>query len=149
MSVVVAAPPIIWLLGYTFRSQGPDGIGEWVSVMSRLILAGLVICLVYSAVSLGAASLTDRRAFASIAVIFVLLGPSIAVNVLIEAADASTTYRLLDPLAVPLEIAPRLFGDRTPEFGDIGTPAVIAANLAWFGAGLGTIIARYRKLGAV
>ncbi|MEL6890009.1 MAG: ABC transporter permease [Actinomycetota bacterium] len=149
MSLVVLAPPILWLLGYTFQSQGPDGLGEWLSVMGRIVLAGLAICVVYSAVALGAASLTDRRAFASIAVIFVLLGASISVNVLVEAADVTSTIRLLDPLALALEIPPRLFGDRTFEYEDVPTLQVMLANLGWTAAGLGTIVTRYRSLAAV
>ncbi len=149
MSLVVVAPPVLWLLGYTFQSQGPDGVLDWLSVMARMVFAGLAVCVVYSSVSLAAASLTDRRAFASIAVIFVLLGASISVNVLVEAADATSTIRLLDPLALALEIPARVFGDRTLEYEDVPTWQVALANLGWTAAGLGTIVARYRKLAAV
>lgn len=149
MSLVVAAPPILWLFGYTFQSLGPDGVGEWLGVMGRIVLAGVAICTLYGAVSLAAASLTDRRAFASIAVVFVLLGASIAVNVLIESADASSTIRLLDPLALGLEIPPRMFGDRSVDFDEIPTVEVAAASLGWVLAGIAVIVARYRKLAAV
>jgi ABC-2 type transport system permease protein len=149
MSLVVAAPPILWLFGYTFQSLGPDGVGEWLGVMGRLVLAGVAICALYGAVSLAAASLTDRRAFASIAVVFVLLGASIAVNVLIESADASPTIRLLDPLALGLEIPPRMFGDRSVDFDEIPTAQVAGASLGWVSAGIAVIVTRYRKLAAV
>ncbi|MEM9041506.1 MAG: ABC transporter permease [Actinomycetota bacterium] len=149
MSLVVIAPPVLWLLGYTFQSQGPDGIGEWVSVAGRMVFAGLVICIVYTSVSLAAASLTDRRAFASIAVVFVLLGAAISVGLLVEVAEFSSTFRLLDPLAVALEVPPRLFGDRTVEFDDVATWQVALANVGWAAAGLGVIVSRYRKLAAV
>ena len=149
MSLVVVAPPVLWLLGYTFQSQGPDGVLDWLSVTGRLVASGLAICVVYASVSLAAASLTDRRAFASIAVIFVLLGASISVNLLVELADFSPTIRLLDPLAVALEIPPRVFGDRSLEFEDVPTWQVAAANLGWTAAGLGTITARYRNLAGV
>ncbi|MFK8025001.1 MAG: ABC transporter permease [Ilumatobacter sp.] len=149
MALVVVAPPVLWLLGYTFQSQGPDGVGGWFGVMGRIVLAGIAICIVYSAVGLGAASLTDRRAFASIAVVFVLLGASIAVNVLVESADVSQAIRLLDPLGLGFEIPPRVFGDRTFEYDDVPTWQVAAACIGWTSAGVGTIIARYRKLAAV
>jgi ABC-2 type transport system permease protein len=149
MSLVVAAPPILWLLGYTFQSLGPDGVGEWLGVMGRIVLTGVAICALYGAVSLAAASLTDRRAFASIAVVFVLLGASIAVNVLIESADASSTIRLFDPLALGLEIAPRMFGDRSVDFDEIPTAQVAAAIVGWISVGIAVIVTRYRKLAAV
>ena len=44
---------------------GPDGFGDWIGVALRVLLASFVIVLFMASVSLGASSLTDRRAFAS------------------------------------------------------------------------------------
>ena len=149
MALVVIGPPVLFLLGYTFQSQGPGGLLDWVSVMGRVLLAGLVICTVYTAVSLGVSSLTDRRAFASIAVVFVLLGASIASGVLVEVADFSENWRILDPISGTLEVAPRLFGDRSEEFRNIDTWLVVLGISAWTALGSGLLIGRYRKLAAV
>lgn len=149
MSLVVLAPPVLWLLGYTFQSQGPDGLIEWVGVFGGLVLSGLAICVLYTAMSLGVSSLTDRRAFASIAVVFALIGPSIATSVLVEVADLAEAWRLLDPLAVAFEMAPRIFGDRTVELSSVGTVPVLLAYLAWTAAGAGLLVGRYRRLAAV
>ena len=149
MALVVIGPPVLFLLGYTFQSQGPGGLLDWVSVMGRVLLAGLVICTVYTAVSLGVSSLTDRRAFASIAVVFVLLGASIASGVLVEVADFSENWRILDPISGTLEVAPRLFGDRSDEFRNIDTWLVVLGISAWTALGSGLLIGRYRKLAAV
>lgn len=149
MSLIVLGPPVLWVLGYTFQSQGPDGLLDWLGVMGRLVAAGLVICVIYTAVSLGVSSLTDRRAFASIAVVFVMLGASIATNILVDIAELSANWRLFDPLGVALEAAPRMFGDRSFEFRDVGTGLVALGCLGWGGAGAGLLIGRYRKLAAV
>ena len=149
MALVVLAPPLLWLLGYTFQSQGPGGIGDWLSVTGRILLAGLAICLLYTAVSLGVSSLTDRRAFASIAVVFAMLGASIATGVLVGVADLSANWRLLDPLGVAFETAPRLFDDRSEDFRAVSTWAVVAAYAGWTVAGSGLLAWRYRKLAAI
>jgi ABC-2 type transport system permease protein len=149
MALVVLAPPMLWLLGYTFQSQGPSGVGDWLSVMGRIVLAGLAICLLYTAVSLGVSSLTDRRAFASIAVVFAMLGASIATGVLVGVADLSSNWRLLDPLGVAFEAAPRLFGDRSDDFRAVSTWAVVLAYVGWTGAGSGLLAWRYRRLAAI
>jgi ABC-2 type transport system permease protein len=149
MALVVVGPPVLFLIGYTFQSQGPGGLLDWVSVMSRILLAGLVICTVYTAVSLGVSSLTDRRAFASIAVVFVLLGASISAGVLVDVADFSANWRILDPISGTLEIAPRLFGDRSDEYRTISTWLVVLGSSAWTTLGSGLLIWRYRKLAAV
>ncbi len=149
MALIVLGPPVLWLLGYTFQSQGPGGLGDWLGVMGRILLAGLAICVLYSAVSLGVASFTDRRAFASIAVVFVTLGATISTNVLVEVADLDEVWRLLDPLAVAFEMAPRLFGDRSEELRSVGTLPVLGAYAGWTIAGSGLLAWRYRKLAAV
>ncbi len=149
MSLVVLGPPVLWLLGYTFQSQGPEGFFGWFGVMGRLLLAGLIICIVYTAVSLGVSSLTNRRAFASIAVVFVMLGASIVTNVLVDVAELAETWRVLDPLGVALEMAPRLFGDRTAEYTTVSTWLVAAGCCGWTALGAGLLVFRYRKLAAV
>lgn len=149
MALVVLGPPVLWLLGYTFQSQGPDGLGDWFGVMGRILLAGLAICVLYTGVALGVSSTTDRRAFASIAVVFVMLGASIATNVLVEVAELAQAWRLLDPLSVAFEVAPRLFDDRSEDMFDVGTWPVMGAYLAWTAAGFGLLAGRYRKLAAV
>ena len=149
MSIVVVGPPVLFLLGYTFQSQGPGDVFDWISVMGRVLLAGLVICTVYTAVSLGVSSLTDRRAFASIAVVFVLLGASISSGVLVNFADFSENWRILDPIGGTLEIAPRLFGDRSDDFRNTSTWLVVLGSSTWTALGAGLLIGRYRKLAAV
>jgi hypothetical protein len=42
-----------------------------------------------------------------------------------------------------------LFGDRTFEYEEVGTPMVVLANAAWFVAAPGIVAVRYRKLQAV
>lgn len=149
LSIIVIGPAMLAFLGYTVQSMGPDGFPAWIGVAARIAVGGVCIGLVYTAVSLAAASLTDRRAFASVAVILLMLGASIAVSVMTEAAELSSSLRLLDPLSTPLEIPARLFGDRTSEYEDLGTAEVVLANLVWFLGGAAVVAARYRKLEAV
>ncbi len=149
MSMIVLGPPVLWVLGYTFQSQGPDGLVDWVGVMGRLLVAGLVICVVYTSVSLGVASLTDRRAFASIAVVFVMLGATIVANLLVDSAGFAEQWRVLDPLGVALEVAPRLFGDRGEDGAAVDTWLVVLGCLGWTGFGAGLLAFRYRRLAAV
>ncbi len=149
MALIVLGPPVLWVLGYTFQSQGPDGLVDWVGVVGRILLAGLVICVVYTAVSLGVASMTDRRAFASIAVVFVMLGATIVANLLVDAGGMAEQWRVLDPLGVALEVAPRLFGERSDDMRLLDTWLILVGCLGWTGFGAGLLVGRYRKLAAV
>ncbi|MEO6652696.1 MAG: ABC transporter permease [Ilumatobacteraceae bacterium] len=149
MALVVLGPPVLWFLGYTFQSQGPDGLLGWLGVAARLLVAGLVICAVYTAVSLGVASMTSRRAFASIAVVFVVVGGAIVTDLLVNVAERSESWRVLDPLGLALEVAPRLFGDRSDDFRAVGTWQVALGCLGWAGSGVGLLTLSFRGRAAV
>ena len=149
MALIVLGPPVLWVLGYTFQSQGPEGLVDWVGVVGRILLAGLVICIVYTAVSLGVASMTDRRAFASIAVVFVMLGATIVANLLVDSGGLAEQWRVLDPLSTALEVAPRLFGARSDDMRELDTWLIVLGCIGWTGFGAGLLAGRYRKLAAV
>jgi len=149
MALIVLGPPLLWVFGYTFQSQGPGGVVDWVSVVGRIVVAGLVICIVYTAVSLGVSSMTDRRAFASIAVVFVMVGATIVANLLVAEAGLADQWRVLDPISVALEIAPRPFGERGDDMRRLDTWLVVAGCFGWTGFGAGLLLGRYRKLAAV
>lgn len=149
LSIITLGPALLFLLGYTVQSLGPDSLPEFLGVAGRIVLAGLIIAAVYTAVSLAAACFTDRRAFASVAVILVMLGASIATAVLVDAAEFPAELRVLDPLSLALEVAPRLFGDRGTEYADVGTALIAAGCAGWILAGAALVYGRYRKLAAV
>jgi ABC-2 type transport system permease protein len=147
--LIIGAPVIMAFIGYTSQGMGPDGFPAWLGVAVRLLLAGLVISATYTSISLAASSLTDRRAFASVAVIMVMFGVSIAIGVIVDEGDANELLRVLDPLSVPVELAARMFGGRGEGYEDVGTVPVVLATCGWFAGGCAVIAARYRKLAAV
>ena len=102
-----------------------------------------------TAVSLGASSLTDRRAFASVAVIMVILGASIVVAVLADPHGVAwdSDIRVFDPLNLPIEVAARLFGDRNSDYREVDTWLVALGTAGWIVAGGAVVGWRYRKLG--
>jgi len=147
--LIVGAPVIMAFIGYTAQSQGPDGFPAWLGVAARLLLSGLLVSAIYTAISLAASSLTDRRAFASVAVILVMFGLSIAVGLIVEEGQMSDYLLLLDPLGTPLEIPARMFGGRSDAMADVSTASVVGANAAWLLVPSAVVIARYRKMAAV
>lgn len=147
MALIVLVPTLVYLFGMTFASLGPDGVGDWLVVLLRILVSGILASIIYALVSLGAASLTDRRAFASLAVVVTMLGSLIVVQILVEAADQSIQWRMLDPVNMPMELIARIFGD-AGQYPDIPAERVYAANAGWAGAAAGILWARYRKAGA-
>ena len=69
------------------------------------------MALFYTAVAMAVSSLTTRRAVAAVAIVLVLLVPSIAVGVAVESSGAPDELALLAPPSVAPEFAWRVFGD--------------------------------------
>ena len=147
--LIVGLPVIMVFIGYTSQGQGPDGFPAWLWVAARLLVGGLAISAIFTSVSLGASSLTDRRAFASVAVILVMLGVSVATNVIVNQADMNVHLLLLDPLGVPFELPTRFFGGRSTEYEEVGSALIYLSSLAWLVVPSAVIAVRYRKLAAV
>ncbi|MCY3850459.1 MAG: ABC transporter permease [Acidimicrobiaceae bacterium] len=154
MLIIALGPVLLALLGYTVIGDGPPGVVEWFKVFFRLTAAGLVISAVMAAISMAGSSVTDRRAFASVAVILVIFGGAIVSSILVDAAEFSNAYGFLDPMGTVGETATRILGE-SPEQGgsaselsDSDTAAVALGAAAWFAAGAGIVGYKYRKLEA-
>lgn len=155
MMIITLGPVLLALIGYTVVGDGPDGVGEWLKVFLGLTVASLLISAVMAAVSMGCSSLTDRRAVASVAIALLTIGGGIVSGMLVEMADYSNTYGLIDPLNTAIELAPRILGEVSEDtsqgrlLAEIDTSVVALGAAAWFAAGVGVLVYRYRKLEAI
>ena len=143
LALVTLGPPLLLLLGLTFAGAGPAGVGEFLLVLGRIVASGLVISAAYTAVSLAAASLTERRALASAGVIFVLLVSGVATTTLV-LTGTDPRLLLFNLGLVPFELVQRIFG----QVGEpqLSTVELVVANVAWtLAAGL-VVRERYRRL---
>ena len=151
MMIIALGPVLLALLGYTVAGDGPPGVVEWLKVLARLTAGSLVISALMAAVSMAGSSVTDRRAFASVAIILVTFGGGIVSDILVDVADLSNAYGFLDPLATAGEMATRILGE-SPDGGqalsETGTGIVALGAAAWFAAGAGVVAYKYRRLEA-
>ncbi len=147
LSIIVVAPTIMYLLGLTFASAGPDGFRDWMLALVRILVSGIAVSVLYALISLACSSVTDRRAFASVSVIMIMFGLLTIVDILIGSADGSEYLRLLDPINIPLEMSARIFG-ADGVYPEIATAPVYLANLGWFVVAASALWLRYRKAGA-
>jgi len=148
LCIVTIGPPLLQLLGYTFEGVGPDGVDGWLTVFVRVVVSGVVLSLLFASVSLAAASLTDRRAFASTGIILVLFGGLAVIDALVEAADGSSSLYLLSVLGAGFELVFRIYGE-PGEFPEVSTALVAAATLGWTLAGVAVVAWRYRRMTVV
>ncbi len=147
MMIIALGPVLIALLGYTVVGLGPDGVVEWFRVFLQLTAGSLVISVVMAAVSMAGSSVTDRRAFASVTVVLVIFGGAIVSGILVDTAEFSDVYGLLDPLGTAAQMATWILGEGQSVL-EIDTAVVALGAAAWFAAGACIVGYKYRTLKA-
>lgn len=150
MLAITLGPLLFMLLAFVVAGYGP-ALGETPGLLLRILAAGVATAVVYTAVSLGVASFTPRRAAAAVGVVLFLLVPALLVRTAIASAGAPEELDLLSLPFVPSELAYRIFGERSGEgepIEAVATWAIAAALLAWTAAGATACLLRYRRLEA-
>jgi len=157
LAVITVGPLLFLLVAYTIEGSGPDGPGDWLIVLVRVLGAGIAIAATLTAASLAIASLTDRRAFAVIGVVLLLLGSNLVTSVLVEVAEMDARIYAFNLGEIGAALKDRIFGVGPPPLGDdegspgqriseLSTLFVIAANAAWVAAGAAVLWWRYRRI---
>lgn len=147
MLTVTLGPVLFLLISYTLQGTGPDGFGNWLETLSKVILSSLILGGVLTSVALAIASTTDRWATAMASTIGLLLGSSVVANSVVSNADLSPVIRLFSIIELPTNLIHRLFGnDDFWSSGDNPTWTLVLACLVWTGSSLAFVWFRYRKL---
>lgn len=147
LAIVTVGPVLVLLLAYTLYGAGPEGLGGWTLALGRILGAGLAYAALYAAVSLAVASLTDRRAIASVGVIGLIIGTSIVAPILVEGAEMSAQFNLLNLLVMPYNMVEVIFGAPVTTEG-LTAFEVVRVCAGWTVAGCAAIWWRYRRLEA-
>ncbi len=145
LALVTLGPPLLVLIGYTFENAGPDGIGNWMVVLLRIFISAFAVSGALTAISMAASSITDRRAFASIGVVLLALASPAVASALVDGAELTPNWRLIDVFSMPFELVYRVFGE-PGNFPELSTLNVGLVNLAWVVGGLAVVAWRYSRL---
>jgi ABC-2 type transport system permease protein len=145
LGFVTLGPPIVQLVGMTLADAGPGSAGDFALVLVRIVLAAVVVSVAYTALSLAAASLTERRAFASAGIILLLFATSITTTQFVEVSGANAHLLLLNLFFLPFELVARVYGE-AGSYPEIATATLAAAEVAWVALGAAVVWLRYRRL---
>lgn len=158
LAVITVGPLLFLLVAYTVEGSGPGGFGDWLTVLVRILGSGIAIAATITAASLAISSLTDRRAFAVIGVILLLLGSQLVTGVLVEVAEMDPLIYAFNLSEMSEALKDRIFGVGPPLNEDVASPGrriaelstlfVVAVNAAWVAAGAAVVWWRYRRIEA-
>lgn len=112
LALVTVVPPLIYVLGTVLAGGGPGDAMAVAAAVGRVVLAGTALALLFAALSLAAASLTQRRAAAAVGIILFVVLSAALIPVLANAYDAPATLRLLDVTAVANQTTSAIYGQR-------------------------------------
>ncbi|MBW3614093.1 MAG: ABC transporter permease [Actinobacteria bacterium] len=146
IGAVTIGPLLLLLVGLMLQGVGPDGPLEVMKVLGRIVAAGVVLAAVFTAISMAVASLTDRRAVASAATIFLLLGSGVVAGILVGGLGAPAEVFVVNVLRSSLEVVARIYGESDTRFAGVDTAVVAAGTAAWAVGGAAVAVVRYRRL---
>jgi ABC-2 type transport system permease protein len=143
---VTLGPALLYLIGLAAQNAGPDGFGGFMSTLGRIAIVGVAMAAYYAAYSVGASSLTDRKAIAAAIIFFFPQAIGIAVGVLTTAFNAPDWLAGFSPLTSPIGFAVNMF-HQGKEFqngnGYIIPMGAFAGSMALWST-LGAVVAWFR-----
>jgi ABC-2 type transport system permease protein len=141
IALITIGPPLLMLVAYVLQGVGPDGPGGVASTLVRIVVAGVLLALLYTAVGLGVASLTDRKAFATAALLLLMVVVSGFVTVLIDEADLPGAFQAASLISGPFTLVELVHGEPADVAG-LSLPVALAGLGAW--TLLGAVVTRTR-----
>lgn len=145
ITFVTVGPLLLLLAGLMLQGSGPDGPVEVMGVLVHIVASGLFLAALYTCVSMAIASLTDRRAVAAAATLFVIVGSAVVTSILVEGLGAPGNVAALNLSGGPLDLVRRIYGE--PGVLTDADTWVLAAGLgAWTMAGGAIAVVRYQRL---
>jgi ABC-2 type transport system permease protein len=145
VAMVTVGPVLLLLLGLTLQGLGPDGFLGFLATLGRVVAAGVVLSAFFTALTIGVASLTDRRAVAAASTLLLIIGTQIVAATLHAGLNAPDAVSLLSLTSAPFQLVRRIYGAPDIEL-HVATSALVVGNLAWIAAGTAVAVVRYRRL---
>ncbi|MCB1031111.1 MAG: hypothetical protein KDA95_07215 [Acidimicrobiales bacterium] len=145
VSLVCLGPPLFMFLANVLQSQGPEGAGETLSTLGSVLLAGLLTTALYTGITVGITSLTDRK-FIAMAAIIMLFLVTISTAGMIDGVGGPRGIYCFAPTMLSLEIALRVHGESSIIMYDVPSSTLYVAWAVWTFGGFAIARNRLRRL---
>ncbi|MCU1497473.1 MAG: hypothetical protein JWM47_1426 [Acidimicrobiales bacterium] len=145
VSLVCLGPPLLMLAANLLQSQGPSGLTDILLTSGRVLLAGVVITLLYTGVTMGVASLTDRKSIAAAGIILLFL-VTLSIAGSITSTGGLFGVRAFSVTMLSLELADRVHGESDGAMRSVPSVTVWAAWALWTFGGFGLAWYQLKRL---
>jgi ABC-2 type transport system permease protein len=115
-------------------------------VLVRILASGAAVAVFYAALSLAAASLTDRRAVAAIGTFIFVNATGVVAGILVEGLKLADWFAVLSLNSVPFQLARMIHGETLEGDIQVNVWAVVGAAVAWTTLFVAVAWQRYRRL---
>jgi ABC-2 type transport system permease protein len=151
--LVYAAPLLLMFVGRIFAgSDVPTALVENVQDVAPAVLVAPAMAFVLGGISLAAAALTPRRAYATAGIIAIFIIPPIVIAVAQEVARGAVAQYvvLIGPAQVLDGVNAFLFGrppgDEMVQFARLPGPVYVATAVVMAAASIAVVLRRYQKI---
>ncbi len=140
---VTLFPPLLMVLGRSLQGLGPSSSELGLTVV-RIVGCGILLATFFALLALGASSLTDRKGFASSAIVLVFVVGGAVSSALYQSTENHAAI-LLNVFTVPFELVRRIFGN-VGDHPSLSTALLAIVFVAWAGLFSSIVLWRYRSL---
>lgn len=148
LAIVTLGPPLFVVIGRTVAGSGPEGPQEVATLLLQATASGILLGVLYAAISLAISSLTSRKIAASAAIILLIIGSATISSVLVDEANGDRLLFLLNLLNLPFELVLRIYGEDSVigPAGAMTTSELVAGYCAWVVPCALIVWSRYRRI---
>jgi ABC-2 type transport system permease protein len=143
--VATLGPPLLMVIAFVLQGLGPNGPGEVAVLLLRVLVSGLLVAAIYTSISLGISSLTDKRALAAAGTLLTIIMSGSITGILHEGLNAPDWVLAFNLTAAPFQLVQRIYG-RPSDIPGVATWMLVATTLGYTALGLGVAWWRYRRL---
>jgi len=145
LAVATLGPPLLLLIANVLQNLGPDSPLDVLVLFARIVASGVMVAVIYTAVSLGVSALTDRRAIASAGTLLLIVLSGAVSGALVNGVGLPEWVVGFSLTFGPFELVQRIYGEAGVD-PEIATWVLAVQQTAWTVLGLGMLWWRYRKL---
>jgi ABC-2 type transport system permease protein len=143
---VTVGPPLLLLIGLSLQSAGPKGPGGVALALFRIVSAGVVLSALYTALSLAASSLTDRRAVAAAGTFIFVQATNVVAGIIVFGLNGPKWLLSFSLGRAPFELARQIHGEAPIDDFKVATAVLVIGCLAWTAVGAAVAWRRYAQL---